>query len=79
MKVRKLNKALYTAIIFYIIMAADILINSYIALKWFDGVSQINPYFKLGILIVNPISVSISFIIATLFLIIGLLIKRRSN
>lgn len=79
MKNHNLNKALCTSIVFYIIMAGDILINSYVALKWFDGVSQVNPAFKLGILVVNPISVSISFAIATLFLITGLLIKQRRS
>lgn len=79
MKVKKHNKAICTAIFFYIIMAADILINSYIALKWFDGVPQISPFIRLGILVVNPISVSVSFVIATIFLMIGLLLKRRAR
>lgn len=76
---KKINRAIGTAIFFYFMMAADILVNSFIAYNWFQGVPQINPSFKLGFLVVNPISVSISFAIATLFLIIGLLIKRRDD
>ena len=79
MKTKKCNKAICTAIFFYIILVADILINSYIALRWFDGVPQINPSFRLGFLVVNPISVSVSFVIATLLFIIGLLMNRRAK
>ena len=78
MIIKKTNKALCTAIFLYFIMVADIFINSYIANKWFNGVPQIAPSFKFGFLVINPISVSVSFVIATLFLIIGLLVKRRA-
>lgn len=75
----RMNKSLCISAALYFVMAGDILINSYIANKWFNGVSQVRPSFKVGPLVINPLSVSIVFMVATLFLMFGLWTRKRAR
>lgn len=79
MKNRKMNKALYSAVVFYIFMAGDILLNSYVANKWFLGVPQIWPSIRLGVFVINTISVPAAFLLGTIFLLTGLKINKRKK
>ena len=79
MKNRKMNKALCGAVVFYIFMAGDILLNSYVANKWFLGVPQIWPSIRLGFLVVNTISVPAAFVLGTIFLLTGLKLNKRKK
>ncbi len=79
MKNKKMNKALYSAVVFYMFMAVDILLNSYVANKWFQGVPQIWPSIRLGYLVVNTISVPAAFMLGTIFLLTGLKINKRKK
>ena len=79
MKNRKMNKALYSAVVFYIFMAGDILLNSYVSNKWFLGVPQIWPSIRLGVFVINTISVPAAFLLGTILLLTGLKINKRKK
>lgn len=69
-------KEFYIAIVSYAFAISDVLVNTYIAQKWFGGVPQIRPSFLVGMWVVNPISVAIMLFVGTVFILLGLVRKK---
>lgn len=68
---RKKNGLLTASAIFYILFALDLIVNTALAHIFNGGQSLIANAMMLGPVVVNVISLSISFSIATILLIIG--------
>lgn len=76
---RKRNGLLTASAIFYILFALDLIVNTALAHILNGGQSLIANAMMLGPFVVNVISLSISFSIATILLVIGCICAKVSK
>lgn len=76
---KKKNGLLTVSAIFYIIFALDMIVNTVLAHFVNEGQPMVSPTVMLGPLVVNVISVPISFVVATILLIFAFLRVRLNK
>lgn len=75
----KHSKVLINGVVLYCIMILDILINTIIAHTTNDGASRITNAVMIGPIVFNPISVICVFVLGTIFISIGLILKKQKG
>ncbi|MDL2310758.1 hypothetical protein LJC13_02125 [Peptostreptococcaceae bacterium OttesenSCG-928-C18] len=76
---KKDSNSIIIGIVLYVIAISDIIINTLIAHFFNNGVPKISNSIIVGPLVINPISVFSALALGTIFVILGIISKKRNS